>query len=617
MSTETLPVPVACAGSMQYYINRSTIISEWKGPVIRKMKRALKYLLFYKKRLISGYTVKILGTVVELFIPWIMAKILDEVVPYVKLEKDYMPLFLWGSLMVILALLARFMNMFANRRAAWTSKEAIKTLRDDLFEKIMGLSGKQTDGFGIPSLVSRLTGDVHNIHSFFNIIQRIGVRAPLIIAGGLVISATLDPVLTLTLVATLPFVFIIVFTISKKGVPLYTRVQSSVDEMVRVIREDISGIRVIKALSKENYEKSRFEGTNNETVKNELNAAAVMAASGPFIGLSLNFGLVLVIIVGAFRIHQGSTLPGVIVAFLTYFTMILNAVITVNRIFVDYSKASASAGRVWEVMDSKNDLEVIEPAGDKKTSDHMIEFRNVSFTYADTEDISEEKLVLKDISFTLDKNESLGIIGATGSGKTTILNLLMRYYDTTCGDIFVDGKNVKEYGTHELRSKFGTAFQNNVIFADTIKENISFGREISEETIENAARAAEAYDFILSKEGGFDHEASIKGSDFSGGQKQRLFIARALAGKPEILILDDSSSALDYKTDAMVRKAIASEYSDRVVISVAQRISSIMKMDKIIVLDDGKMIGYGKHEELMENCDVYREIAKSQLGSLI
>ncbi len=580
------------------------------------MSRALKYLLFYKKRLISGYTVKILGTVVELFIPWIMAKILDEVVPAVKASGNYVPLVFWGGLMVLVALLARFMNMFANRRAAWTSKEAIKTLRDDLFEKIMSLSGKQTDSFGIPSLVSRLTSDVYNIHGFFNIIQRIGVRAPLIIAGGLVISATLDPVLTLTLVATLPFVFIIVFTISRKGVPLYTGVQSSVDEMVRVIREDISGVRVIKALSKEDYEKQRFEGANSATVKNELRAAGVMAASGPFISLSLNLGLVLVIIVGAFRINSGASLPGVIVAFLTYFTMILNAVITVNRIFVDYSKASASAARVWDVMDSESDLKITPTADGSKASDHLIEFRNVSFTYGDQKDLSDEKLVLKNISFTVDKNESLGIIGATGSGKSTILSLLMRYYDTTCGDIFVEGRNIKEYEPGELRSKFGAAFQNDVIFADTVEENISFGRDLSHEDVEKASKAAQAYDFIIGKEGGFEHEASIKGGDFSGGQKQRLFIARALAGKPEILILDDSSSALDYKTDANLRKAISSEYSDSVVISVAQRISSVMKMDKIIVLDDGKMIGCGKHEELMENCDVYKEIAQSQLGSL-
>ncbi len=580
------------------------------------MKRAIKYLFFYKERLISGYTVKILGTVVELFIPWIMAKILDEVVPSVKSSGDYMPLVLWGGLMVILAVMARCMNMFANRRAAWTSKEAVKTLRDDLFAKIMNLSGRETDSFGIPSLVSRLTSDVYNIHGFFNVIQRIGVRAPLIITGGLIISATLDPVLTLTLVATLPFVFLIVFTISRKGVPLYTKVQSSVDEMVRVIREDISGIRVIKALSKEEFERDRFEGANNDTVKNELHAAGVMAASGPFISLSLNLGLVLVIIVGAYRIQSGASLPGVIVAFLTYFTMILNAVITVNRIFINYSKASASAGRVWAVMDSESALKVLPAEGNAGRSPHRIEFRNVSFTYGDPQKATEEKLVLKDISFTLDENESLGIIGATGSGKTTILSLLMRYYDVTSGDIFVDGKNVKEYESGELRRKFGTAFQNDVIFADTVEENISFGRDLTHEAVEKAAKAASAYGFILGKDGGFDHEASIKGSDFSGGQKQRLFIARALAGEPEILVLDDSSSALDYKTDAEVRKAIITQYSGSTLISVAQRISSVMKMDKIIVLDDGKMIGCGRHEELMENCEIYREIAATQLGSL-
>lgn len=579
------------------------------------MKRALKYLFKYKGRLISGYTVKILATVVELFLPWIMAKILDEVVPEVKRTGSYMPLVLWGLLMVLCALLARYMNMFSNRRAAWTSKEAVKTMRYDLFQKILSLSGRKTDEFGIPSLVSRLTSDAYNIHGFFNVIQRIGVRAPLIIAGGLIISATLDHVLTLTLVATLPFVFLIVFTISKKGVPLYTKVQESVDQMVRVLREDISGIRVIKALSKEKYEEDRFETANSDTVKNELKAAGVMAASGPFISLCLNLGLVLVIIVGAYRINSGAALPGVIVAFLTYFTMILNAVIIVNRIFVNYSKASASADRIWQVMDATDYLEIEKFSGKAPKDAPFIEFRNVSFAYGEDKNVTDDKLVLKNISFKVEKNGSLGIIGATGSGKSTLISLLMRYYDVTKGEILINGRNIKTYDLTELRKMFGTVFQNNVIFAESITENLRIGRDISEADIEEAAKVACAYNAIMAK-GGFSYEAAIKGMDFSGGQKQRLFIARALAGKPDILVLDDSSSALDYETDGKVRRGIMENYKDSTIITIAQRVSSVMKMDNILVIDDGVLIGQGKHSELMETCDVYREIAETQLGSL-
>lgn len=581
------------------------------------MKRAFKYLFVQKKKMFFGYLSKIIGTITELFIPWIMAKILDEVVPAYKEGGSPLPLIGWGVLMVFCAVSARYMNVFANQRAAWVSMDAMKRLRYDLFEKIMTLSGKRTDEFGIPSLISRLTSDSYNIHTCFNIFQRMGVRALFILCGGLILASTLDTVMTLALLVTIPFVFLIVLFISTRGIPLYAKVQESVDQMVRVMREDVSGIRVIKALSKEDYERNRFEKANSETVANDLHASGVMAASGPFISLCLNLGLVLVVIVGAYRVNSGEALPGTIVAFLSYFMMILNAVIAVTRIFVNFSKGSASAKRIWCVMDAEEDLKVEE--FDSVTKDYVpkIEFKNVWFAYGDVNDASEDKYVLRNISFRLEKGDSLGIIGATGSGKTTVLNLLMRYYDCQKGEILIDGRNIKTYPLEELRRKFGTAFQNNIIFADTVEENIRFGRDISHEEVEKAAKSASAIDFILGKDGGFEHEAAIKGADFSGGQKQRLFISRALAGKPDILVLDDSSSALDYKTDADVRNAIQESYGDSTLVSVAQRISSVMKMDKILVLDDGEIIGSGTHEELMNSCDVYKEIASTQLGSLV
>lgn len=587
------------------------------GRLAYVMKRAFKYLFVQKNKMIIGYIAKIVGTIVELFIPWIMARILDEVVPGMKENGQVRPLIIWGVLLVTCAVSARFLNVFANRRAAWVSMDAMRRLRFELFEKIMTLSGKRTDEFGIPSLVSRLTSDSYNIHTCFNIFQRMGVRALFILVGGLIMASTLDRTLTLTLLATIPFVFGIVIFVSLKGIPLYAKVQTSVDEMVRVMREDVSGIRVIKALSKENYEKNRFEKSNTDTVNNDLKASGVMALSSPLISLCLNLGLVLVIIVGAYRVNSGEVLPGTIVAFLTYFTMILNAVIAVTRIFVNFSKGSASAKRIWLVMDAPDDLKVEEFDGKAPADAPRIEFRNVSFTYGDVNDDIEDKYVLRNVSFTLNADESLGIIGATGSGKTTILNLLMRYYDCQSGEVLIDGRNVKTYPVKELRQKFGTAFQNNIIFADCIEENISFGRDLPHEDIEKASRSASAYEFIMGKDGGFEHEAAIKGADFSGGQKQRLYVARALAGNPEILILDDSSSALDYKTDADVRTAIHEKYAESTLVTVAQRISSVMKMDKILVIDEGEIIGIGTHDELMNSCEVYKEIAATQLGSLV
>ncbi len=558
-----------------------------------------------------GYFFKISGTIVGLFIPRIMEHILDVIVPGVKLSADYRPLLNWSLLMVGCAFIDQWCNIFANRRAALASTNAVNSMRYDLYAKIMTLSGRQTDSFGIPSLVSRLTSDSYNVHTCFNIFQRMGVRATILSIGGLLMSATLDPVMTLTFAATLPFVFGIVFYLSRRGIPLYADVQKTVDGMVRVMREDVSGIRVIKALSKEDYERGRFGTANEATVQNELKASGIMAASGPFIGLCMNMGLVLVIVAGAYRVYTGAAQPGVVVAFLSYFTIILNAVISVNRIFVMFSKGSASAKRIFEVLDTESDL-ITEPLPEGFVADEndpAVEFRHVWFNYGG-------EPVLSDVSFVLPKGGTLGIIGSTGSGKTTLINLLMRYYDVSDGQILVKGRDIKTYSLTELRSLFGTAFQNNIIFADTIRENISFGRDLPETAILSALENSDAAGFVSKKDNGLEHEAAIKGADFSGGQKQRLYVARALAGKPEIIVLDDAASALDYATDAQIRQNLERDYAGATRITIAQRISSVMKMNTVIVLEDGRISAVGTHEDLLQSSEIYREIAATQLGSL-
>ena len=574
------------------------------------MKLIFKYLKPYYGRMLFGLFVKICGTVAELFMPWILAHILDNVIPETKLSGSMNSMIFWSLMMLLMAILARNFNVFANRKAAEVSKNTIFILRNDLFKKILHLSGKQTDKVGIPSLISRMTTDTYNIHHAINMMQRMGVRAPMIILGGLVITATLDPVLTLVLAGTMPFIVAVIVVISKKGIPLYGKVQQSIDVMVRTLREDVAGIRVIKALSKKEYEKKRFEKANVEVSDKELLASGVMAASSPLINLFLNMGLTLVVIVGAYRVNAGLTQAGKIVAFLTYFTMISNAVIAINRIFVMFSKALASSERVGLVLDAEDNLQVEKLLG--SASNNRLEFKNVSFSYQDDVD----KLCLENVSFTLKTGENLGIIGATGSGKTTLLNLLMRFYDVTEGEIYIDGKNIKSYPLQELRQKFGVAFQNDVVFHDTVRENISFGRDLTDEKIVEAAKQANAYEFIMDKEGGFDHVAAIKGADFSGGQKQRMLVARALAGDNGFLLLDDASSALDYKTDAYIRKQIREHKKGITTVTVAQRISSVMQSDLILVLDDGAVIGQGTHEELMETCETYREIYKSQMGGV-
>jgi ATP-binding cassette subfamily B multidrug efflux pump len=369
----------------------------------------------------------------------------------------------------------------------------------------------------------------------------------------------------------------------------------------------MSGIRIIKALSKTGYETEKFDEVNSEVIRKEQRASILLSSVNPIMNLLLNTGLTLVIIVGAFRVNSGVTLPGKIIAFLSYFAIILNALMMVTRLFVIYSKGAASAKRITEVLAVPG--ERTAEAAPSDGGGYHIEFRNVRFSYNKVID------TLTDISFGLKRGETLGIIGATGSGKSTVINLLLRFYDADAGDILIDGTNVKNIPADILHTKFGVVFQNDFLFADTIRENIDFGRGIAEDSIKAAAENAQA-GFINEKEGGLDFMLTVKGSNLSGGQKQRLLIARALAADPEILILDDSSSALDYLTDAALRKAVKRNFRDTTTVIVAQRVSAIMHAEKIIVLDEGSIIGSGTHEELLASCESYREIYNAQMGDI-
>ncbi len=578
------------------------------------MKKVFHYLKPYRVRILIGFIIKAMGTFMDLGLPWVLAFIVDNVI----LHKKVMPILWWGVVMIVLSLGARTFNIIANRMAASVARDTTKCLRHDLFDKILSLSGTQLDYFTIPSLESRMTTDTYNIHNMIGMMQRIGVRAPIILIGGIVITSLMEPVLSLVLIGLLPLLFLVVYLVSKKGIPIYTLLQQSVDQMIRVVRENITGVRVIKALSKTEYEKKRFEDTNSEVVKKELKAGSIMAITNPIMNLLLNLGLTLVVIVGAFRVNMGASQPGKIVAFLSYFAIMLQAVMAITRIFVVFSRASASAGRIAEVLDIDEDLRVYterneseEPKDrcDRKEMggrDNFIRFNQVNFSYA-----NEPCIVNMD--FEIKKGGSLGIIGSTGSGKTTLINLLMRFYDVTSGSITVAGEDIRTSDKRKLRKRFGVVFQNDILFADKISENINFGRELSKEQIFESAEHAQAAAFIEELDSALDYELSIKGSNLSGGQKQRLLIARALAGKPEILILDDASSALDFKTDSMLRKALRENYGGTTTIVIAQRISSVMKLDHILVLEEGQMAGYGTHEELLGTSEVYQEIYHSQM----
>lgn len=589
------------------------------------MKQIFSYLIPYRARMAVGFSIKVAATIVELLIPWALSIMVDKVIP----TENIGFVFAWGGVMILFALLALLGNIVANRMASLVARNTTERIRLQLFSKISFLSARQQEQIGQASLISRSTSDTYNIHQFIGMMQRLGVRQPIMLIGGLAVTLSMDASLTCIMLALLPVMALLVYLFSSKGVPMYTKVQEAVDRFVRLVREDIAGIRVIKALSKTDTERNKFAKINEEVVTRDQHAGMIMGAMNPVMSIILNIGLVLVLFVGAKRVNEGLTTPGVIMAFMSYVTIILNSILFLSRIFVMYSKASASARRISEVLNLPEDLMVEHPVGNvdsvvekavneaeeaaaKETGAEFvlpqIIFDHVSFRYED----GDGEDCLHDVSFTVNKGETLGIIGATGSGKTTIVNLLMRYYDPDEGHIYANGRDVRTYTSKELMPLFGAAFQNDVIFHDTIYENIRFGRDVSKKEAMAAAQDAQAVEFIEEK--GLDAMLAIRGMDLSGGQKQRLLITRALAKHPQILVLDDSSSALDYATDARLRRAIQENYGDLTSIIVAQRISSIYRADKIIVLEDGKMIGYGTHKELMESCEVYREISQSQMG---
>lgn len=571
------------------------------------MRTVFQYLRPQYGRLALQLTIKFIGTITELFLPWMLSHILDDIVP----QKDMVQVYIWGVFMMIAAAVALLGNVTANRMSTRISRRFTQKLRHDTYARVTYLSSRQTDSFTLPSLISRLTSDTYNVHQMVDRMQRLGVRAPILLLGGICVTFSLEPVLTLVLVATLPLLGVVVFTVSRKGIPLYVSVQEAVDSMVRKVQENMTGVRVIKALSKTEYEKGCFDEVNREVVRRDQHAGIIMATTNPVMSLLLNLGLTAVVVVGAFRVNAGVSQAGKIIAFLSYFTIVLNALLMVSRLFMIYSKGAASAKRIEEILQTPMEPIPGDPA--PRTSQYHVEFKNVSFSYNKAKGKTRDDL--SDINFALKRGETLGIIGPTGSGKSTILSLLMRFYDVDFGEIRINGKRIEGIPDEELHTMFGVVFQNDFILADSIRENVDFGRGISDEDLLIAAKFAQA-DFIETKEGGLSHMLTAKGSNLSGGQKQRLLIARALAGKPEILVLDDCSSALDYKTDKALRSALHQNFRDTTTIIVAQRISSILHADHILVLDSGRVIGAGTHETLLETCPDYREIYDVQMGEI-
>jgi len=547
--------------------------------------------------------IKFLATYAELWIPTLMETILDEKVPQGNMTQIY----LYGGLMILCAAFCLTVNITANRMTAFSSGKITRAIRHDLFDKLQHLSAKQMDELTIPSAESRLTSDTYNVNQLLTRIQRMGIRAPILLFGGIIMMIQMDWMLALILVALLPVIGVVVYFVTKKSVPMYAKQQTVLDRVVRVVQENITGIRVIKALSKSEHEKERFREVNTELTEISQKAGMVTSITGPVNSVVLNLGLTAVVVAGAFRVNAGAIKAGVIIASLQYFIMILNAMMGITRIFVMWSKGQASAKRVAEVLEMPEDLTVLPRTQEPEANAPHIEFRDVSFSYTG---VGKN---IENLSFRLEHGQTLGILGGTGSGKSTILNLLMRLYDADSGKILLDGQDIRTIPYAQLRAKFGIVFQNDFVTEGDIAHNIRFFRDLPADALERAATHAQAA-FIQEKEGGMAAEVVVRGNNLSGGQKQRLLIARALAADPEILVLDDASSALDYQTDSHLRKALRENYRHTTTVLVTQRVSSLRHADLILVLSDGCVIGAGDHRHLMEHCEEYRSIAQTQMG---
>jgi ATP-binding cassette subfamily B protein len=562
----------------------------------------------YRKECILGPLFKLFEAILELILPTIMALIINNGVA--AKNTDY--IIKMGGLMIIMAILGYLSATVCQYMGSNASQGFGTNLRDSLVEHILGFSHSEIDEFGTSSLINRITNDVNQLQLAVAMLIRLVVRAPFILFGAIVMAVILDFKLSLIIIATTPFFAGILYFFIKKTSPMYNAYQKKLDKLSLTISENLGGIRVIRAFATVPLEEKKFKDDNDELTFYAIAASRAQALLNPLTSLVINLSIIILLWIGAIHINQGRLSPGTIIAFINYFTQVLLALIIVSNLIVIFTKAEASANRINEILETNSSIKDCKSKllSEKFQSNEIIRFKEVSFSFN-----KSEEMALSDINIAINKGETIGIIGGTGSGKSTFINLIGRFYDVTSGEVIVDGINVKNYELNELRKKISMVPQKLELFTGTIKENLAWGdEEASDEEIIKAAKIAQAHEFIVELENGYDTKVTRGGKNFSGGQRQRLTIARAMVRNPEILILDDSSSALDFATDSALRKAIKANSKNMTVIMVSQRASSIMESDKIIVLDDGKIVGFDNHESLLDNCQIYREIYSSQIS---
>lgn len=560
------------------------------------------FLRPYKKECIIGPAFKLLEAIFELLLPTIMVLIINNGVD--KHNIDYV--LKMGGVMLLMATLGFCCSMICQYYAARASQGFGTTLRNTIFKHISSLSYAEVDTLGTSSLINRITNDVNQLQLAVAMLIRLVIRAPFICIGAIIMSMIMDFRLSLIILAATPIFAVILYLVISKSSPLYRKYQQKLDKIALILRENLSGVRVIRAFARTESEKKRFYVANDDLTDTAIHVGKVSALLNPMTSFVMNAAVIAILWSAGFHINAGRLSHGEIIALVNYITQILLALIVVSNLVIIFTKAVTSAGRINEV------LAVCTSIQDKESQvQHVIsgtspsiQFNSVSFAYNNTGD-----KVLEDISVTIKRGETIGIIGSTGSGKSTFVNLIPRFYDVTEGSIFVDGRNIKDYKLHELRDKISVVPQKAVLFTGTISENIRWGKQnATDEEVNAAAKIAQADEFISNLPEGYNTQVSRGGLNFSGGQKQRLTIARAIVSKPDILILDDSSSALDFATDVELRRAITESSKNMTVLIVSQRASTIKQADKIIVFDDRHISGFGTHKELMDNCEVYKEI---------
>jgi ABC-type multidrug transport system fused ATPase/permease subunit len=570
------------------------------------MKSLLKYIKDYKKESILAPLFKMLEASFELMVPLVMAAIIDTGIA--NQDKNY--IFKMGGVLVLLALVGLISAVTAQYFSARAAVGFATKLRTALFAHIQSLSYTELDVVGTSTLITRMTSDVNQLQNGVNLTLRLLLRSPFIVFGAMIMAFTVDVKAALIFVVAIPLLAIVVFGIMIVSMPLYKKVQAALDKILGRTRENLAGARVIRAFGNEQSEIDAFEKENELLLNTQVFVGKISAAMNPVTYIIVNIALVVLLYTGAIRVDAGIITQGAVVALVNYMSQILVELVKMANLIIQLTKALACAKRVEAIFDKKPSMNngINKSENTNNNTSEAISFENVGLTYSGAGDES-----LSDISFNVNKGETIGIIGGTGSGKSSIVNLIPRFYDATRGNIRIFGNNIVDYDIEFLRSKIGIVPQKAVLFAGTIKENLLWGNEnATDEDIEQALEISQSKEFVDTKEGRLDFKIAQGGKNLSGGQKQRLTIARALVRKPEILILDDSASALDYATDAKLRTAIKHKLNNMTVIIVSQRASSIQHADKIIVLDDGKMAGIGTHTELLENNEIYQEIYYSQ-----